>query len=113
MKILLDDRPESIERLVAVREAALNPSIHHELWEKYQGALPSGTTLRYYLRHDLGFQDDGAEWCVQELRSTLAYARLPESANISPKAEDKLQPEGELQMVQPQTITPSAPAAPA
>ena len=109
MKILLDDRPSSAERLAAVREAALMPSIHLELWKKYQGALPSDSTLRYYLRHDRNFQDGAVNSLVKEFRATLAYAQLSQSASISPDLEDTSQPEGELEMPPPPTIPPDAP----
>ena len=104
LKILLDNRPESPERLAAIRETALMPSIHAELWKKYQGVLPFDTTLSFYLRHDRSFQDEAAERCIKVLRSTLTYARLPESGIISSQAEDKSEPDGELKMTQPQTI---------
>ena len=112
LKILLDQRPESTLRLEAIREAALLPSIYSAVWEKYQGALPSDSTLRYYLRHDRNFQDEAAESCIKNLRATLDYARLPETDNVSPEAEDISQPEGEIQMpgapalVQTGTATP-------
>lgn len=111
LRILLDDLAESPERLKAVREAALLPAIHKELWEKYQGALPSDQTIRFYLRHDRVFQDDAADSCIQEFRSSLAYARLPESGTISPEASDTETFEGEQTMSQQQT--PVATATPA
>ncbi len=88
MTILLDDRPESVERLHAIREAALLPTIYGEVWRKYQGALPSDPTLRYYLRHDRNFLDDAAGECIKNLRSSLAYARLPESDHVSSEVAD-------------------------
>ena len=34
----------------AIREAALAPTIHQELWEEYNGNIPSDATLRIELR---------------------------------------------------------------
>ena len=102
LKILLDETPESPERLALIREAALAPTIHKELWAKYQGALPSDLTLRTHLRTDRGFQDRGADELITEFRKTLAYARLPESGTMSPSAHNKIQqPEGEPKMTPP------------
>jgi hypothetical protein len=101
LKILLDDRPESQERLVLMREAALAPSIHRELWDKYQAALPSDLNLRYYLRSEKGFSDNAADELIQEYRQTLAFTKLDESANISPGGGRKPL-EGEIKM--PETL---------
>src|SRR6266849_5617157 len=34
LRILLDQRPDSIERAQLIKQAALAPKIHHELWKK-------------------------------------------------------------------------------
>jgi len=104
LKILLDERPESPERLALIREAALMPTIHKTLWTRYQGALPSDSTLRTYLRTELDFQDRGANELIEEFKKTLVFARLPESGSMSPKAEDKTKPDGEPKMVPPKTF---------
>ena len=98
LKILLDDRPDSSERLALMREAALTPSIHKELWDKYQGALPSDLNLRFCLRTEKRFQDNAADELIKEFRKTLDFTKLGESAIISPKGEEKPDPEGELEM---------------
>lgn len=107
LKILLDDRPESEDRLAALREAALLPSIHKELWDKYQHTLPSDMTMRLYLRKDRGFHDDAADDLIEEFRATLTYARIGESAKLSPQAEDKETPVGEVNMSPTLTNSPA------
>lgn len=94
MKVLLDDRPESAERLAAIREAALLPTIFNEVWKKYQGALPSDSTLRYHLRFERNFQDEAADSCIKNLRGTLSYAQLPASEHMSEVEEDAEEAEG-------------------
>ena len=111
-KILLDQRPESTERLAAIREAALLPPIYSGIWEKYQGALPSDATIRYHLRGDRNFMDEAADACIKNLKATLAYARLPESDSVSVEAEDISRPEWEPQMTLPSTLVKPETAAP-
>ena len=96
LRVLLDDRPESAERLALIREAALAPSIHKELWDKYQGALPSDLNLRYYLRKDKGFKESAANDLIRDFRKTLDFTKLGESANISPEGKETPKPEGEI-----------------
>jgi len=66
--------PNEPERSAAIREAALNPQIHRELWEMYGADLPSEATLRYRLVTERGFTEAGADDFVKEYRSTLDFA---------------------------------------
>lgn len=88
-RIILDERDTSIERDAAIKEAALNPTIHKELWEQYNGNLPSDETLRYQLRVNRGFTDTALHEFIPQLRSTVAFAKLVESDIISEVVEDK------------------------
>ena len=97
LKILLDDRPESPERLEAIRTAALMPAIHKELWGKYQGSLPSDANLRYYLRTERGFQDEAADLFIKQFRSTLAFAQLLDSSVSGTDRPNPGPPQGDLQ----------------
>ncbi len=84
----------------------MNPAIHRELWQKYQGGVPSNANLRHYLRMEKAFNDNAVDGFIEEFRKTLAFAKIDESAIMSPQAEDKKTPDGE------QKVTPPAGAAP-
>lgn len=86
LKIILDDREDSPDRAAAIREAALRPGIHSELWSKYGGELPSPQTLRYHLLTDRKFTQSGADEFIQQFKATIDFARLKESG-IMPPAE--------------------------
>jgi hypothetical protein len=105
LEILLDDRPDSPERIERLKRAALLPAIHKEIWDRYQGALPGDGTLRVYLRRDRRFGDSAADEVTKVFRSTVAYARLGEPVSMSPATEDKNEFAGELTMTPPETIT--------
>lgn len=104
LDVLLDDRPDSPARTTKLKEAALAPAIHREMWDKYQGAIPGDVTLRVYLRRDRGFGDAAANDLIKEFRETIAYANLSQTDSISPTVEDKIKPDGEGEMAQPLTI---------
>ena len=84
----------SPERIKALKKAALSPKIHQELWEKYQGNLPtSDAAIRIYLlkgRKEEGmgepFNKDAVDPFVRQFRSTIAFAGLDSSDKI-PSAE--------------------------
>jgi hypothetical protein len=76
LRILLDEREGSEERLRLVRQAALMPTIHARLWERYGAELPSAQTLRLSLILDEGFNENSVDDFLTEYRETLEYARL-------------------------------------
>ena len=94
LKIILDERPDSAARFAAIREAALNPTIHEELWNEYGGKLPSDSNLRYKLRAEMGFTDSAANELIEEFRRTVAFARLADVGTMSGTEED-IPPPGE------------------
>ena len=89
LRILLDDREDSLERMQAIQEAALNPVIHRKLWDDYGGELPSHQTLLLKLRKDEGFTDNAAEDLINEFERTIELAKLKKSDIMSGYEEDK------------------------
>jgi hypothetical protein len=74
--IILDEREDSTERMARIQEAALKPAIHREVWDRYDGMLPSDSTLRYYLTVERGFTEDGADDFIKKFKRTLEFAQL-------------------------------------
>jgi hypothetical protein len=74
--IILDKREDSQERIQRIREAALTPTIHREIWDKYEGRLPSDATLHYHLTVERGFTPEGADEFIAEFKRTLEFAGL-------------------------------------
>jgi hypothetical protein len=77
LSILLHDE-DSPERQQWVREAALMPQIHRELWEQFDGRLPSDQNLRRVLVLDRGFTESGVHQFIRQFKRTIAYAGLDE-----------------------------------
>jgi hypothetical protein len=116
-RILRDLDPKSAERKAAIREAALNPKIHQQLWQKWGREFPSQLTFRSHLIFDLRFTDSGADEFQKQYRATLQYAGLLDSDKIEtnenigpaqPDAEDA----GEADAVSPSASNPVLPPAP-
>lgn len=94
LKIVGDKRPESSERDTAIREAALKPKIHAELWRKYNGLLPSDAELQYRLENDWHFNLNVIQVFIKELRDTISFAKLTESDKVGEVGEiDEPEPE--------------------
>jgi len=87
LRILLDERPDSEERQAAIKEAALSPRIHMELWQKYGPNLPSEPTLRTELRIERHFPDGAIDRFIKEYTETIAFAKLSDFDKMSPAKE--------------------------
>src|SRR6266508_795214 len=73
-EIILDDRPDSQERLENIRNAALRPTIFKTLWEKYKDA--SDSNLAYFLKVKEDFNPKVVDELIQVWRQNFTYARL-------------------------------------
>jgi len=76
------EHPDPAVRQRALQQAALSPTIHQEMWEKYGRSLPSDSNIRWFLTRERGFTETGASEFIPEYRSTIAYAKLFESDTV-------------------------------
>jgi hypothetical protein len=89
LRILLDTRQESPDRDEAIKQAALMPTLHSLLWNKYRTDLPSDENLRHELIFTLKFNERVVNDFIGEYKSTINYAKLSDSDTISPHDGDK------------------------
>lgn len=85
-KIIVDERPDSNERVAALQEAALSPELYRQLWEKYGTDLPSDASLRHYLLVELEFNDRIVDSVIKKYKNTISFANLKEPV-IKPEVE--------------------------
>jgi len=76
VRILIDDQKGSPERERLLKQAALLPPLHSNLWERYGPRLPEASALRVSLVLDEGFNDNAVEEFLAEYRETLEFAKL-------------------------------------
>jgi hypothetical protein len=90
LRILLDGRPDSPERLALIKQAALAPRIHAQLWKKWGAALPSTENLKHMLMFDWEppFNENTVEGFIKEYRDTIAFAKLAESDTVTSEVKD-------------------------
>src|ERR1700748_2267930 len=80
------NHPSSDARAEAIRNAALLPPIHREIWDEYGTSLPSDANLVWRLTRERGFTESGAKEFIREWRETMEFAGL----------EDLHQPESSM-----------------
>ena len=83
LSIIEDPRPDSVEKARAIQRAALMPKLHKELWDKYEGGLPSDATIEYYMVREKAFLPESAKQFIRLFRRTIAFAGLDDSATVS------------------------------
>jgi hypothetical protein len=76
------------ERRDELKDAALKPRIHRELWVKYSGTLPSNQTLEYDLVSSSGFTPVAAKEFVPRFRETITFAGLTATDRLTGSDED-------------------------
>ena len=87
-RILLDQRLGSQEREGHLRECALKPTVHAELWEKWGSSLPSDENVRYHLTAKKGFNERTVEDFMAQYKATLAFARVAEDDTLATDESD-------------------------
>lgn len=76
LRIILDKRPDSSEREVLKRQAALTPSIAAEINEKWPDGLPSEATLNHFLVLDRGFNEATASKVVKIVNENQIFTSI-------------------------------------
>lgn len=84
------DHPDEVERRVAIREAALVPALHRELWETHEGNLPhDDALLKWELTSEGALNEKAAVSFIANLRDTLAFAKLDTGVALADDEGDK------------------------
>ncbi|MDD4052162.1 MAG: hypothetical protein PHR28_09740 [candidate division Zixibacteria bacterium] len=79
-RILLDadDREELL------KQAALLPPLHKELWDYYEGFLPKNDAdLRKYLLLEKNFNEQSVDYFIAQFRATIALTKLESGNKLS------------------------------
>lgn len=99
VKIL--EHPDPARREDAVRQAAMLPAVHQDMWQKYGSELPSEENLKWFLTRERGFSENGAKDFVKEYRATIDFAKPGVSVEAEVAAEV---PDPERAVVQPHQV---------
>ena len=83
IRLILDKRPDSTERAQLIKEMALTPKIHGDLWDKWGGSLPE-EQVRYTLTAEWEppFNEKTVDGFIKEYKDTIAFAKLSESDKV-------------------------------
>ena len=78
--------PDQRARAAAIKQAALMPSAHRELWGRYGNTLPSDANLRWELVRQRGYTEGGAADFIRGYKQTVTFAQLETSDRPSDAA---------------------------
>ena len=116
LDLLKNENTAPAEFLKLLKQAALNPKFHREMWTKYGIELPSDQTIESFLVFDKQFPEEVAKPFIREYKETIAFAKLaegdtiPETAGETDTAEENKN-DGQEQFL-PAKPTPPPPRDP-
>ncbi|MGA2299482.1 MAG: hypothetical protein ABSG77_02160 [Candidatus Acidiferrum sp.] len=96
LRILLDQRPDSAEKAALLKQVALTPKIHKQLWDRWGSAPPSEAEMRHTLLVDWEppFNEKSVDGFIKEYKDTIAFAKLTESDRVSGAIGEEETPKG-------------------
>ncbi len=100
--------PGNEQRAKAIKEAALAPKLHSEIWEKYEKKLPpTDDSIRYYLlreREDGTFNRSSVDAFIDQFRKTLKFAGIHGGDENKPSPQMDTSKNGNDPNAQSQTV---------
>ena len=87
-----DDSEESSKETTQIlKECALSPAIHEDLWSTFNGDLPSDETLARHLIMNKNFNDKHVDKFIAQFRDTVEFAQLEKGSPNSASEGNSLQ----------------------
>lgn len=83
LRIILDQRPDSTERVGHIRAAALMPAISDEMYKNWADGIPSDATINHILVLEKKFNESNAVRVLRILKENHAFARMITSTSLS------------------------------
>lgn len=98
LKILLDDREDSSEKLQYIQSLALKPKINQKLWNLWGADLPSPANMKHHLIFEENFNEKSVSGFVKDYIETIEFAGLdradkPDFEEGATQSEDQNQAE--------------------
>lgn len=83
LNIILNEQEDSPERIGLLKQCALTPKIHADLWNQYGGELPSDANLKRHLIMEKDFNDASVDGFIKQFKDTISFAKLSPSDKIT------------------------------
>jgi hypothetical protein len=90
----------------SLKEAALRPSIHAELWKRYDGQLPDDVIVGRYLVVDRKFNEQYVKSFIKQFKKTISFAKLIPGDMAENAKEVKAPESGNPPQVFPERLGP-------
>jgi hypothetical protein len=89
LDIAVDREGISDQRKRAIKEAALDPALHAELWDKWGRELPPDGEMRRYLERERGFNPNYVGKFIEQFKATLSFSGLSGDDKITQEQDDE------------------------
>ena len=88
IKLSYSPDTNSQEHWAELKKAALSPTIHRDIWERYQGNLPDDALIRRHLVVDKKFNEQYVDEFINQFRRTIEFAKLSSGDTIDDAARE-------------------------
>lgn len=88
LAVTILEHPDATVREDAVRQAAMLPAVHQDMWQRYGCELPSEENLKWFLTRERGFSENGAKDFIKEYRATIEFAKPRADVAEEPSVDD-------------------------
>lgn len=75
---------EDEKKLSSLKKAALMPTIHQILWERYQSTLPSDAIIKSFLVRDKSYNESATVDVIKNYRESFNLAKLGDLVELNP-----------------------------
>jgi hypothetical protein len=93
VRLVGDHELDASERYKLTKQAALNPKVHRELWDRWKDVLPVPQVRRHLTKdRDPAFNEKGANDLIAEYQRTISYMGMlgSEPVRITPAKENEI-----------------------
>lgn len=91
LAVRIIEAPNESVKETAIEEAALNPTIHREIWDYWEletSKLPSDANMRFTLLKDFGFHKGAVDSVIDEFKETYHFAELGKRMETVSRVEE-------------------------
>jgi hypothetical protein len=93
--------PSAPNRDQLIKQAALLPSIHAKLWQKFGADGASEGAIHDYLVFELHFTEPAGKALIDQYLDTIAFAKLLDSDKITQQNDDEILPNSAAELAKP------------
>jgi hypothetical protein len=112
LNLLKNETLNPAEYQKLLKQAALMPTFHREMWKKYGVEMPSDQTVGSHLVFERGFAPETATAFIKQYKDTISLAKLTENDTVQDSDTEAIEETDEASTAQSKRNSEPPPAEP-